>query len=100
MNLRGEVVTVLDLRCILGLGRTETTKSTRNDIVNTGGESIGLLVDQIADVVDAQWSEVKAPLANLTGVDGRFLQGVYELDRELLAVLDIAEVLATADDKS
>ena len=42
----------------------------------------------------------QAPPANLTGVNRRFLQGVYELDRELLAVLDIAEVLATAGDKS
>ena len=100
MNLRGEVVTVLDLRSILGLGRTETTKSTRNVIVNAGGESIGLLVDRIADVVNAQWSEIKPPPANLTGVDGRFLQGVYELEHELLAVLDIAEVLEAASDES
>ena len=67
MNLRGEVVTVLDLRSILGLGRTETTKNTRNVIVNTGGESIGLLVDRIADVVNAQWSEVKAAAGQSDG---------------------------------
>jgi len=92
-NLRGEVVTVLDLRSILGLGRTEITPNTRNVIVNTEGERIGLLVDRIADVVTTQWSKIEPPPANLTGVHGRFLQGVHELERELLAVLNIEEVL-------
>ncbi len=96
VNLRGEVVTVLDLRQILGLGRTETGASTRNVIVNTGGESIGLLVDRIANVVNTQRSEVKASPANLTGVDRRFIEGVYELGRELLAILNIDEVLTIA----
>jgi purine-binding chemotaxis protein CheW len=92
-NLRGEVVTALDLRIILGIGCTQNTKSTRNVIVNAGGESIGLLVDRIADVVIARWSEIKTPPANLAGVDRRFLYGVYELESELLAVLNIEEVL-------
>jgi purine-binding chemotaxis protein CheW len=94
VNLRGEVVTVLDLRKILGLGRTETGANARNVIVNADGERIGLLVDRIADVVNTQWSEIKPPPANLTGAHERFFQGIVELDRELLAVLNIAEVLS------
>lgn len=100
MNLRGEVVTVLDLRNILGLGTTEVTRATRNVIVSAGGESIGLLVDRIADVVNAPWSEIKPPPANLTGVEGRFLQGVYEMQGALLAVLDIAEALGSINNDS
>ncbi|MEN6459492.1 MAG: chemotaxis protein CheW [Thermoguttaceae bacterium] len=94
VNLRGEVVTVLDLRYVLGLGHTATDANARNVIVNAGGERIGLLVDRIADVVNTSWSEIKTPPANLTDVDRRFLQGVYDLDRELLVVLNIEEVLA------
>jgi purine-binding chemotaxis protein CheW len=93
MNLRGEVVTVLDLRTILGAGQSETTAATRNVIVNAEGERTGLLVDRIADVVEAQRSEIHAPPANLSGVQGRFLQGVYKLESQLLVVLDIPEVL-------
>ncbi|MEN6452280.1 MAG: chemotaxis protein CheW [Thermoguttaceae bacterium] len=96
VNLRGEVVTVLDLRYILGLGRTKIENSTRNVVVNAGGERLGLLVDRIADVVNTTWSNMKAPPANLTGAHGRFLEGIYELDRELLAVLNMEEVLAGA----
>jgi len=100
VNLRGEVVTVLDLRTILGLTPTETTKNTRNVIVNTAGERTGLLVDRIADVVNARWSDIDPPPANLTAVHGRFLQGVYKLDRELLTVLNVAEVLAANEEAS
>jgi purine-binding chemotaxis protein CheW len=98
VNLRGEVVTVLDLRTILGLGQTEPSKDSRNVVVNAGGDRIGLLVDRIADVVNTQWGQIDLPPANLTGVQGRFLQGVYKLERELLAVLDIAEVLLAASE--
>ena len=97
MNLRGEVVSVLDLRAILGLGRTETTAQTRNVVVNVKGERTGLVVDRIADVVIAQQGEIEAPPANMTSVCGRFLLGVHKLDRELLVVLNVPEVLAAMD---
>jgi purine-binding chemotaxis protein CheW len=98
VNLRGEVVTVLDLRNILGLGRTEIDKQTRNVVVNYGGERVGLLVDRIADVVNTRWSEIKPPPANLSGIAGRFFDGVHEMDRQLLTVLDLDEVLASTAD--
>ncbi|NLF06724.1 MAG: chemotaxis protein CheW, partial [Pirellulaceae bacterium] len=94
VNLRGEVVTVLDLRQILGLGRTTTGGNTRNVVVNADGERVGLLVDRIADVVKTQWSDTKPLPANLTAAHERFFRGVVELERELLAILDTAEVLA------
>ena len=94
MNLRGDVVTVLDLRIVLGLGRTEIGKDSRNVIVNNNGERIGLLVDRVADVVMARRNEIYPPPANMNGVQARFVRGVYKLDHELLTVLDIGQILA------
>jgi purine-binding chemotaxis protein CheW len=94
VNLRGEVVTVLDLRQVLGLGCTENGATTRSVVVSSEGERIGLLVDRIADVVTAQRSEIKLSPANLAAAHERFIQGVVELENELLAVLNISEVLA------
>lgn len=94
INLRGEVVTVIDLRTILGLAPTELTPRTRNVIVNSKGEHIGLLVDRIADVVTAGGDQVEPPPANVRGVDGRFFRGVYKLDGELLVILDVEAVVA------
>jgi purine-binding chemotaxis protein CheW len=100
INLRGEVVTVIDLRTVLGLGETRIDKSTRNIVVNSKEEQIGLLVDRIADVVRMQSERLERPPANVHGVEGRFFTGVYKMDTELLAVLDVEAVLAADQDDS
>lgn len=95
VNLRGDVVTVVDLRVILGMEPTEITGGHRNVVVHSQEERIGLLVDRIADVVNANVNEVEPPPANVSGVDGRFFKGIYKLDTELLVIVDVDEVLSS-----
>ncbi len=94
INLRGDVVTVVDLRTILGLPPTETIQQSRTVVVGSKDEKIGLLVDRIGDVVKARDSQIDAPPANLGGMDGRLCKGVYKSDTELLVTLDVEAVLA------
>ncbi len=93
LNLRGEVVTVVDLRKILGLDASDMGNANRNIIVQSQEERIGLLADKIADVVYADASELEAPPANIGGIDGKFFKGIYKLEKELLVILDCDEVL-------
>jgi purine-binding chemotaxis protein CheW len=93
INLRGEVMTVIDLRAVLGLGLTEITPQTRNVIVTSKGEHIGLLVDRIAEVVATERDQIEPPPANVSGVDGRFFRGVQKLEGELLVILDVETVM-------
>lgn len=95
VNLRGEVVTVLDLRTMLGIEPAELTGSSRNLIVNAGGERIGLLVDRMADVVIAPADDIEPPPPNLPLADASALRGVYRLEHGLLGVLAVQELLAT-----
>ncbi|MEA1952728.1 MAG: chemotaxis protein CheW [Planctomycetota bacterium] len=94
INLRGEVVTVVDLRRILNLSPSKITKQTRTVVVHSKDEQIGLLIDRIADVIKAQTDEINPPPANISGVEGRFFKGVYKLETELLIILDIDAALA------
>ncbi len=94
INLRGEVVTVVDLRTILELPPAELTQQTRKVVVQSKGEQIGLLVDRIADVVRTRTDDIDPPPANIGGVDGRFFKGVYKLKTELRIILDIDAALA------
>ncbi|MGO9114300.1 MAG: chemotaxis protein CheW [Thermoguttaceae bacterium] len=94
MSLRGEVVTVLDLRVVLGLGKTECTRQTRNVIVQAAGERIGLLVDRVADVVRAATADLLPPPANMSGAESTMFQAVYRMESELLVLLDVAAVTA------
>lgn len=94
VNLRGEVVTVVDPRVILGLSAGEVSASSRTVIVRHKGEQIGLLVDRIADVVRVSAGEMELPPANIGGIEGRFFKGVYKLESELLVVLDVNTALS------
>lgn len=94
VNLRGDVVTVVDLRTILGLEPAPFTQSTRNVVVRSGMERVGLLVDSVADVVTVKAGEIEKPPANVNGVDGQFFQGVCKLESALLVVLNVNAALS------
>lgn len=94
VNLRGEVVTVVDLRTILGMEPAEITAGNRNVVVRSRGEQVGLLIDRVADVVRIKAAEIEAPPANVNGVEGRFFTGVCKLEKELLVILDVDAALS------
>ena len=99
INLRGEVATVIDLRTVLGFPVIEPTRSTRTMIVQEGGESIGLVVDRISDILTLSKDEISLPPANVDGVDGRFFNGVHALETEIAVILSIEEVLNECESK-
>jgi purine-binding chemotaxis protein CheW len=94
INLRGEVVTVVDLRKVLEMGRTEISQSSRTVIVNSGNEEIGLLVDRVADVILARIDQIDPPPANICGIDGQFFKGVCKLEKTLLILLNVDAAIA------
>ena len=94
LNLRGQIVTVIDLGKKLGLCTTDLNDATRNIIVNSGNEYIGLLVSSISDVVEAQWDKVEDPPANIGGLQGNLFKGVFKTQDRLIGILDVNRVLA------
>lgn len=94
LNLRGQIVTIIDLAKKLGLPESELSDATRNIIVNADNEYIGLLVSRISDVVEAQWEKVEKPPANIGGVQGVYFKGVLKTKDRLIGVLDVDRVLS------
>ncbi len=94
LNLRGQIVTVIDLGKKLGLTSTDLNDATRNIIVNAENEYIGLLVSRISDVVEAKWDKVEEPPANIGGVQGAYFKGVFKTKNRLIGILDVTKVLA------
>jgi len=97
LNLRGKIVTIIDLGKKLGLSQTQLSDASRNIIVDSQDEYIGLLVDRIGDVVLADWDKVEAPPSNISGVQGKFFEGVYKTENSLVGILDVEEVLKEKD---
>ena len=93
MNLRGRIVTTIDLGQKLGLTPSQKTDSSRIIIVNSQDENIGLLVDKITDVITVQWEDMEPTPSNIKGVRGKYFQGVFKTSKDLVAVLDVETVL-------
>lgn len=98
INLRGEVVTVMDLRTILGLPPAEVNGLSRLIIANSQEEQIGLLVDQVADVLTVSSDDESSLPANVNGVSSHCFKGVYSLGNDLLVVLDIETALSETNE--
>ena len=93
LNLRGQIITVIDLGSKLKLLDTETNGETRNIIVNSNGEYIGLLVDRIGDVERTDEENIEPPPANIGSIQGRYFEGVFKKENSLIGILNIEEIL-------
>ena len=85
LNLRGRIVTIIDLGKKLGLEPVNQTIDNINLIVNSEDEHIGLLVDSISDVAIANQEDIEPAPSNIGGVKGKYFQGVLKLKISLSA---------------
>lgn len=95
INLRGRIVTIIDLTRKLALSQDAApVDGGRVIIVDWRGEYVGLLVDRVDDVIAAERKAVQPPPSNVSGVQGRFIQGIYPDGTHLVAILDVEEILS------
>jgi purine-binding chemotaxis protein CheW len=111
INLRGQIVTILDLGIRLNIGPRQIQESSHNLILKTDDELniirqraeysdlktcadvIGLLVDSIGDVIEVEESDIDPPPANVGAIAGEFSSGIIQLDSGLLILLHVENVL-------
>jgi len=93
LNLRGRIVTALDLRRRLGLPPRGEAEPMIAAGIEQRGELYGLIADRIGDVLWLKPSSYDANPANLDPRWGQVCSGVYRLDGELMVVLDVDKVL-------
>jgi len=94
INLRGNVVTVLDMHRLLALPPADLTDQSRIIISESNDQVIGLLVDSVAEVVYLKASEVEVR-PNVGNEDGaKFIRGVHSEGEQLLILIDVDQMLA------
>ena len=94
VNLRGQVVMLLDLRTRLGLGPLADDADPMMIVVEVDGEPISLLVDEIGDVIDVDDSQFETPPDTLPAALRDVILGAYKLDEGLLLALDVDRATA------
>ncbi len=97
INLRGEIVNVIDVRRILGLEPRKTDKDGRIIVVRTGEGDTGLLVDSVDDIAEADTAGLEPPPPHIDDSVGRYLSGVHRTEKELIAVLNVERIIGRKD---
>ena len=96
LNLRGRIVTVVDMRARLGLPKNDEGKPPMAVGVDLRGESYGLLIDTIGEVLRLSESSCEENPVNLDPRMAKLAGGVHRLDGQLMVVLDVDRVLELA----
>jgi purine-binding chemotaxis protein CheW len=96
LNLRGRIVTAMCLRRRLGLPDVETQRGMAVGL-ELGGESYGLLIDDVGEVMRLSCDSMEAVPVHLDAHWSRLARGVFRVDRQLLIILDVDAVLALDD---
>jgi purine-binding chemotaxis protein CheW len=100
INLRGQIVTAVDLRRRLELGPGQLGTLAMNVVVRSADGSASLLVDEIGEVVEVAETTFEPPPETLQGSVRSMIVGVHKLNDQLLHVLDIEKVGQMADGES
>jgi purine-binding chemotaxis protein CheW len=88
INLRGQIVTAIDLRRRLDLPDRAEDCEAINVVVHTDNGAVSLIVDEIGDVVDVTVQPFERPPETLSGPARELVEGVYKLPGKLLLILN------------
>ena len=97
INLRGQIVSAIDLRRRLGLKDRPASQLPMNVVVRTSEGAVSLLVDEIGDVIEVEEGMLESPPETLQGFAREVVRGVYKLAGRLLLALDIEKVVDLGD---
>ncbi len=95
MNLRGNVVTVIDTNVKFGMGPCERNERSRVMIIESGEILVGLVVEQIGEVLDVPEGVVQPP-PHVGNTPNRCVSGVINMDKKVYILLDVDELLSDA----
>jgi purine-binding chemotaxis protein CheW len=97
LNLRGNIVPVLDLRLRFGLVREEYSATTVTVIITVAGRNFGVVVDGVSDVLDFNPADMR-PVPDMgTAVDTEYLKGLAAVDERMVLLLDVDKLLQPQD---
>jgi purine-binding chemotaxis protein CheW len=95
INLRGQIVPVVDLRRVLGLPEPPRAGASTFVVLRTREGPVSLLIDDVGDVLDVPEDGVEPPPETLPGRVRRLVRGIHKLDGRLLLLLEAEEAVLT-----
>ncbi len=93
VNLRGKILSVTDLRTMMGLPHEELSDKTRIIAVESGMLETGLLVDEVVESIEVPISKIEPPLVTLPSEEGGYMEGQCKVDNKLIALISVEKIL-------
>ena len=93
INLRGNVVTVIDARRVFGMPDVEQTQSSRIIVVEIEEFVVGILVDRVAEVIDLNKKMIEIAPATSQEQSTKFITGLFNSDDQLIILVDFSRVI-------
>jgi purine-binding chemotaxis protein CheW len=97
MNLRGEILTVIDIRLLIGLPQVGRLDESRVIVTDVTGSPIGLLADTVQGTLDIPVDKIQIPLLTLEGSAQNHMKGQVQFDDHILVLLNLDRLLNCDD---
>ncbi len=95
VNLRGKTIPVVDLHARFSIASNEDTDSTRIIVVESDQGNVGVVVDEVREVITLDPEQIEQTPALVTSVDTEFVRGVAKQNGQLITLLDLDKALAS-----
>lgn len=97
INLRGQLIPIIDLRTRFGMPRIAATKSTRIVVTEIGTKRVGIVVDSVSEVLNIPIEQVEDAPEMVAGVGTEYIQGVGKMNDRLIIMLDLTMVISSEE---
>lgn len=97
INLRGQLIPIIDLRTRFGMPRAEHTKNTRIVVTEIGTKRVGMVVDSVSEVLRLPTDHIEPAPEMITGVDTEYIRGVGKIEDRLIILLDLAKIISGSE---
>ena len=94
INIRGDIVPVINVRVRLGLAACEDMRKARIIVTRRGERLYGLLVDEVREIVDLEEKSITRDIAADLGTGAEFVWGIAEREKSLLVIVDLPSLLS------
>ncbi len=97
INLRGQLIPIIDLRTRFAMERAEHTKNTRIVVTEIGTKRVGMVVDSVSEVLRLGTDAIEPAPEMITGVDTEYIRGVGKIEDRLIILLDLARIISSGE---
>ena len=94
INLRGRIIPIIDLKKRFDMGASNITAESRSVVVEVEGQTVGIIVDEVSEVLRLATDSIEPPPAVVGGITSEYLTGVGKLQDRLLILLDMDKILS------